>query len=162
MKKKLISIVFLLILSLSVVGMAESHTRTMTVSRKQMKKEGVKIPSKKLYTYENVLLLAKLLMAENGHAKHDETVWLTGVVVLKRVQAKAYPNTVAGVIYQRGQYSTARSLSRVKPSTRCMEIAEELLIYGVKDYPKNLVFQSMFPQGKKVYKCIDGEYFCLA
>jgi uncharacterized protein YerC len=81
---------------------------------------------------------------------------------LKRVKAKSYPNTIQGVIYQKGQYSTASRLSSVKPSERCYEIANDLLTNGVDDLPDNLVFQSMFKQGKKTYRIIDGEYFCLA
>ncbi len=66
------------------------------------------------------------------------------------------------MIYQKGQYSTAGMLDSINPSTRALEIANEILIYGVSELPDNLVFQSMFPQGKKIYKKIDGEYFCLA
>ena len=107
------------------------------------------------------MLLAKLLEAENGSAS-DECIYMTGVVVLKRVKSKAYPNTIYDVIHQKGQYSTASKLDSINPSDKCLEIAEELLIYGVDDYPDKLVFQSMFPQGSKTYAVLDGEYFCLA
>lgn len=156
--------IIILILAISLVccnSMASARTRKIKVSNAELKRQEMKKPMK-MYTQDNVELLAKLIMAENGHAKHDETLWLTGVVVLNRVKSKQYPNTIRDVIYQRGQYSTAKKLGNVKPSTRALEIANELLIQGVGDYPKNLVFQSMFPQGKKTYKVIDGEYFCLA
>lgn len=114
---------------------------------------------------EDILLLAKLIEAENGSARHDETLILTGVCVLKRVQSKLYPNTIRGVIYQKGKkgraYATAPELNDVTPSARAMEISEELLVYGVDEYPDGLVFQAMFPQGRKIYKELDGEYFCL-
>lgn len=135
--------------------------KEMTVTMKQLKAEGIKKPSKH-YTKQNVILLAKLIQAENGGAKHDETLYLTGAVVMKRVKAKSYPNTIKGVIYQSGQYSTADRLGSVKPSTRALEIANDILTEGVDELPDNLVFQSMFKQGKKIYKVIDGEYFCLA
>lgn len=158
MMEPLISII---IAALMVVSVADA--REISISRKELKQDGVKIPEAgKQYTEQNVVLLAKLIQAENGHAKHDETLWLTGAVVLKRVKAKSYPNTISGVIYQKGQYSTAGHLHNIRPSTRSLEIANELLIYGVDDLPDNLVFQSMFPQGKRIYKKIDGEYFCLA
>jgi spore germination cell wall hydrolase CwlJ-like protein len=133
----------------------------IALSKEELKEGGVKVPTK-LYNRSNLELLAKLIMAENGSAKHDETLYLTGAVVLKRVKAKSYPNTIQGVIYQKGQYSTASRLSSVKPSERCYEIANDLLVNGVDDLPNNLVFQSMFKQGKKIYKIVDGEYFCLA
>lgn len=120
----------------------------------------------KLHTEENVMLLARLIQAENGSAIHDETLVLTGVCVLKRVKSKRYPDTLRDVIYQEGNggraYSTAPGLDGVVPSERALEIAEELLIYGVDEYPDSLVYQAMFPQGERVYKRLDGEYFCLA
>ena len=123
------------------------------------------VKSDKLHTEENVMLLARLIEAENGSAIHDETLVLTGVCVLKRVKSRHYPDTLRGVIYQEGSggraYATAPTLNKVTPSERSMEIAEELLVYGVDEYPDSLVFQAMFPQGKNVYKKLDGEYFCL-
>lgn len=120
----------------------------------------------KLHTEENVMLLARLIEAENGSAIHDETLVLTGVCVLKRVKSPHYPDTLRGVIYQEGgggrAYATAPGLEGVVPSERALEIAEELLIYGVDEYPDSLVFQAMFPQGARTYKRLDGEYFCLA
>lgn len=121
--------------------------------------------SEKLYSDEDALLLARLIEAENGSAKHDETLVLTGVCVLKRVKSKSFPDTIRGVIFETGtwgkSYATAPELSDITPSTRAMEIAEELLVYGVDEYPDSLVFQSMFPQGRRIYKKLDGEYFCL-
>ncbi len=68
----------------------------------------------KLHTEENVMLLAKLIEAENGSAIHDETLVLTGVCVLKRVKSPHYPDTLRGVIYQEGgggrAYATAPGL----------------------------------------------------
>ena len=133
----------------------------LTVPKAQLIAQGLEVPTK-LYTEDNLMLLAKLIMAENGSAKHDDTLYLTGVVVLKRVKAKGFPNTIKEVIYQRGQYSTASRLDSIEPDERCLEIAEEILINGVSEYPDNLVFQSMFPQGREIYEMIDGEYFCLA
>lgn len=133
----------------------------MTVSENDLDHEGIARPTKH-YTKSNVILLAKLIQAENGWAKHDETLYLTGAVVMKRVKSKHYPDTIKEVIYQSGQYSTASRIDSVKPSTRALEIANDILVYGADELPDSLVFQSMFEQGKKVYKKIDGEYFCLA
>lgn len=106
----------ILILAISLIccnSMASARTRKIKVSNAELKRQGMKKPMK-MYTQGNVELLAKLIMAENGHAKHDETLWLTGVVVLNRVKSKQYPNTIRGVIYQRGQYSTAKKLGNSK------------------------------------------------
>lgn len=133
----------------------------LSVPKAQLIAQELEVPTE-LYTQENLMLLARLIMAENGSARSDETLYLTGVVVLKRVKAKGFPNTIKDVIYQKGQYSTAGRLNSVEPNERCLEIAEELLINGADDYPDKLVFQSMFPQGAETYRVIDGEYFCIS
>jgi len=130
------------------------------------KEAGEAVEPDRLHTEGSIMLLARLIEAENGSAPHDETLCLTGVCALKRVKSPCYPDTLEGVIYQEGSggraYSTAPGLEKVVPSERSLEIAEELLVYGVDEYPDTLVFQAMFPQGKRVYRKLDGEYFCLA
>ena len=106
----------------------------------------------------NVVLLAKLIEAENGSAQNDETLWLTGAVVMKRVKSKAYPNSIRGVIYQRGQYATAVKLDSVNPSTRALEIANDLLGVGCNELPDNRGFQAKFPLGRELYKKLDEKY----
>ena len=117
-------------------------------------------------TWNNVYWLAKVMYAENSSGT-DGTVILTGIVVCQRVRADSYPDSIYGVISQRGQYSTwaHKKIQSCEPDERCLEIAEEILRYKLyKKYPHNLVFQSQFPQGIKTYKYIseDHEYFCLA
>lgn len=161
-KKAIIIVVLLCIVYMIVLCLlnAQADAKTKFYSIAEVKEQELTVPTK-MYTQENVVLLAQLMEAENGSAS-DECMYLTGVVVLKRVKAKGFPNTVYDVIYQKGQYSTAKRLKSIKPSDRALELADELLINGVDEYPDKLVFQSMFPQGHKVYKKIDGEYFCLA
>ena len=117
-------------------------------------------------TWNNIYWLAKAMYAENSSGT-DETVILTGIVVCQRVRADSYPDSIYGVISQRGQYSTwaHKKIQSCEPDERCLEIAEEILQYKLyKKYPHNLVFQSQFPQRIKTYKYIseDHEYFCLA
>jgi spore germination cell wall hydrolase CwlJ-like protein len=142
-----------------------THTKTekkkATKKRVNNKKKSTKKRKKKVNA-KDVRLLAKLITAENGSAEHDETLILTGVVVLKRVKSKHFPDTISGVIYQRGQYSTAPKIATTTPTSRSIRIAKRLLREGVKKYPDNLIYQSMFSQGKTIYRKIDGEYFCLS
>lgn len=160
----LITVCFLiaLLISSAIVFNSDSAAKKTSYMYDEcsIKQQGMSKPTR-MYTEYNLMLLAKLLEAENGSAS-DECIYMTGVVVLKRVKAEGYPDTIRDVIYQKGQYSTAKKLNSIEPSERCLEIAEELLIYGVDDYPDKLVFQSMFPQGSKTYAVLDGEYFCLA
>lgn len=141
-----------------------THTKTekkQAKKRVNKKKKSTKKRKKKVNA-KDVRLLAKLITAENGSAEHDETLILTGVVVLKRVKSKHFPDTISGVIYQRGQYSTAPKIATTTPTSRSIRIAKRLLREGVKKYPDNLIYQSMFSQGNTIYRKIDGEYFCLS
>ncbi len=112
----------------------------------------------------DILNLARIIQAENGGHEDDEALLLTGVVVLKRVKSKNYPDTIMGVVSQKGQYSTyADGKFWNEPSKRSMRIAKNILKTNIAErYPDNLVFQAEFMQGRAVYKKLGHEYFCLA
>lgn len=133
-----------------------------SVKRKSKKKK--KKQKKNVVSNKDVLSLARIIQAENGGHEYDEALLLTGVVVLKRVKSKNYPDTIMGVISQKGQYSTyADGKFWNKPSKRSMRIAKKILKTNIAErYPDNLVFQAEFIQGKSVYKKLGYEYFCLA
>ena len=133
-----------------------------SVKKKKQKKQ--KKQKNNVMSNKDVLNLARIIQAENGGHEDDEALLLTGVVVLKRVKSKYYPDTIMGVISQNGQYSTyADGKFWNEPSKRSMRIAKKLLSTNiVHDYPDNLVFQAEFRQGKSVYKKLGYEYFCLS
>lgn len=133
-------------------------------SEKKKKQNKKKKQKKNVVSNKDVLSLARIIQAENGGHPNDEALLLTGVVVLKRVKSKYYPDTIMGVISQKGQYSTyADGKFWNEPSKRSMRIAKKLLSTNiVHDYPDNLVFQAEFEQGRAVYKKLGYEYFCLA
>lgn len=126
--------------------------------KKQKKQKNHVVPN------EDVMNLARIIHAENGGHEDDEALLLTGIVVLKRVKSKHYPDTIMGVISQKGQYSTyADGKFWNEPGKRSMRIAKKLLLTDIADdYPDNLVFQAEFRQGESVYKKLGHEYFCLA
>ena len=126
--------------------------------KKKQKKQKNNVVSNK-----DVMNLARIIQAENGGHEDDEALLLTGVVVLKRVKSKYYPDTIIGVISQKGQYSTyADGKFWNEPSKRSMRIANKILKTNIAEkYPDNLVFQSEFMQGRAVYKKLGYEYFCL-
>lgn len=137
-------------------------------SRKEIKKRKKQKKQKKqknnVVSNKDVLNIARIIQAENGWHEDDEALLLTGVVVLKRVKSRHYPDTIMGVISQKGQYSTyVDGKFWNEPSKRSMRIAKKLLSTDIADdYPDNLVFQAEFRQGKSVYKKLGYEYFCLA
>lgn len=133
-------------------------------SEKKKKQNKKKKQKKRVVQNKDIMNLARIIQAENGGHEDDEALLLTGVVVLKRVKSKHYPDTIMGVISQSGQYSTyADGKFWNEPSKRSMRIAKKLLSTNiVHDYPDNLVFQAEFEQGRAVYKKLGYEYFCLA
>lgn len=141
----------------------EKKVEKMVCRKIESKKESVE-KKKQRVSNKDVLNLARIIQAENGGHEDDEALLLTGVVVLKRVKSDEYPDTIMGVISQKGQYSTyADGKFWNEPSKRSMRIAKKLLSTDITDkYPDNLVFQAEFKQGRKVYKKLGYEYFCLA
>lgn len=125
--------------------------------------QATQVPSAKGVTVKKIYRLAQLMYAENGAAEDDDCVFLTGIVVVKRMKSAKYPDTLEGVISQKGQYSTYQTGKiDCRPDERCLEFAEEILRFDLqKDYPDNLIFQAEFPQGRKIYKQFGNEYFCL-
>lgn len=136
----------------------EQKTETLCFDKKKKAKKKQSVSNK------DALNLARIIQAENGGHEDDEALLLTGIVVLKRVKSNHYPDTIIGVISQKGQYSTyANGKFWNKPSKRSLRIAKKLLTTGIADkYPDNLVFQAEFKQGRTVYKKLGYEYFCLA
>ena len=107
---------------------------------------------------EELDLLARLIQEEAGSDWcTDELQRAVGSVVLNRMDDKRYPDTMHGVIYQKGQYSTAKRLDKTTPTERVRKNAEYLLANG-STLPEDVIFQANFKQGK-VYKELQGVYF---
>lgn len=88
-------------------------------------------------------LLGACMQLENGN-NGDKCLLLTGSVVLNRVYYCSWcPDTVEGVLYQKGQYAkpTVDNLETVLVNEHITLLAKYLLIYG-PICPKNVMFQS--------------------
>jgi spore germination cell wall hydrolase CwlJ-like protein len=88
--------------------------------------------TKKAPAEADVYLLAKLIFCEVGTIQDDECLKLCGSVVLNRLHDKRYPDTLEGVIFQRGQYEVTwnGAFDTKTPDARCMRISRELLKNG--------------------------------
>ena len=81
---------------------------------------------------DDVTLLAAIIQCEAGGEPYSGKL-AVGAVVMNRVKSGSFPNSISGVIYQRGQFSPAGSgkLSRVLSSgsisSSCYEAAREAL-----------------------------------
>ncbi len=77
-------------------------------------------------------LLANLIYCEAGGEPYEGQV-AVGAVVINRMLSARYPDTVAGVIYQRGQFSPAGSgrlaiaLAENKATSSCYQAADEAM-----------------------------------
>ena len=78
--------------------------------------------------HHDLMALARIIEAENGSHENKEALILTGAVVVKRTKHDNYPDTIMGVISQKGQYSTyADGKFWNKPSKRSIKVAKMLL-----------------------------------
>lgn len=103
--------------------------------------------------------LAHLICGEAEDCDRDMMLSV-GSVVLNRVADSRFPNTIAEVIFQSGQYSCTWDGNFYKePSELCWEVARELLKDGTA-IDKSVVWQAEFPQGVGVYDIIGSMYFC--
>lgn len=90
-------------------------------------------------------LLAALIYCEAGGESYEGQL-AVGAVVVNRMNSKSYPNTLKGVIYQKGQFGPASSgilAKRIGSSIvtkSCYEAAEEAL-NGVSNVGKLTNFQ---------------------
>lgn len=127
-----------------------------------------------LYTKDELFCMAAVIYNEAGaDACSDEHRALVGYVVLNRVNDSRYPNSIRGVLEQRGQYlGMGNGVEFAKRYTnpgekhaveRAYRIAREVLENRNNiPIPENVVFQAEFKQGAGVYKHIGNTYFCYA
>lgn len=91
-------------------------------------------------------LLAALIFCEAGNQPYDGKV-AVGAVVMNRIESGRFPNTLEGVIYQRGQFTPAMTgkLGRVLASgnipSSCYQAAEDAL-NGVSPVGNALFFNT--------------------
>lgn len=116
------------------------------------------IAADKTLSVEDIRLLAAAMELENG-CNSDLCLMLTGSVILNRMNSPEWPNTIYGVLHQRGQYAewTLRHLDTVKISERTMCLALKLAMCGSLD--TEIIFQSMHPELGKVKYKVDTDYF---
>ena len=110
---------------------------------------------------EDIKLLAEVIYHENWHTDNDHlAAYYTGAVVMNRVKSKDWPDTVKGVLYQKGQYSTTKKFYTKELPAEVYDMARDIIVNGTPDVPETVVFQAMFRQGKGTWKKINTDYFC--
>lgn len=119
------------------------------------------ISAKPKYTQEDVQLVAEIIYHENWYTDKDHlAAYYTGAVIYNRWKSPNWPDTIKGVIYQKGQYAVVPKLFTEKIPDECYQMAEDILKNGAPDVPPNVVYQSMQSKlGSGHWKVINGEYF---
>ena len=118
------------------------------------------IEVKQMGNQDKLMMLASLIDLEAGsNWCSDEMQQGVGSVVLNRIKDSRFPDTMEKVIYQPGQYATAKRVKGHKPTERAIRNAMTVLTEG-SIFPEEVVFQANFVQGKAIHKKVQNMYFC--
>lgn len=124
-------------------------------------------PGEKI-AFDDLYLLARIIDAMAGSDwLTDEFRMCVGEVVLNRVASPEFPDTIRGVVYQRGQYSVVTNprFDSLAPRTECVDAALRLL-QGERRMVPGVVYQADYVQGELFSVYFDyrlgNTYFCLS
>lgn len=116
----------------------------------------------KHFSSSNLELMAHLIYGEAGD-QSDECQQAVGMVVINRVNDSGFKcSTIREAIYSPGQYActTDGNFDRT-PSKQAYKNARAVLLGNtIIDVPKDVVYQSQFPQGSGIWRKIGTETFC--
>ena len=111
------------------------------------------------YSQDDLDILAHVICGECQCYPDQEQLYV-GSVVLNRVKSSRYPNTIRGVVFQKGQYACTWDGNYYRtPTDRNWANAKYLLEHG-SVLPDNVVYQSGARQGKGVYVRTKWHYYC--
>lgn len=111
------------------------------------------------YDEEELYILSHLIEGEAGGNSWELKIGV-GSVVLNRVADSRFPNTIADVVFQNGQYACTWDGNYDKePCEESVEAAKYLLTNG-SQMPSYVIFQAEFKQGNGVYDYFENTYFC--
>ena len=108
---------------------------------------------------DDLYILSHVITGEAEGCSRDMKLSV-GSVVLNRVSDDRFPDTIAEVVFQPGQYACTWDGNYYRePSQETIDIAAELLEDGTA-IDESVVWQAEFPQGVGVYDIIGNMYFC--
>lgn len=123
--------------------------------------DGLGLDEQKI-NFEDMLLLAKVIHTEAGSEwLSDDWKMAVGEVVLNRVASPEFPDTIAGCIFQAGQYCGASEswYDTLTPYLSCVVAAKRLLSGERVLNEPSVVFQSNGPQGGGIFRELRDAYF---
>ena len=138
----------------------------------RMREEPAEEPATDAEPDEDVIMLAKIMDAEDGLYWPDWAIMAIGEVVLNRVESPEFPDSIHDVLYQVDpiQYAPVfyESWSTANPSSKYVELAYRLVNGERVLCNTQIVYQALFEQGRQVvisYRDVylgTTTYFCLA
>ena len=154
-----------MMIAAAIVGDYQSGYAAQDARNEKIAELGLTYPA---ISFDDFMLIAKIIWAEAGSEwLSDEWKMCVGEVVLNRVASPEFPNTVAEVLAQPGQYygANSRYFNNIIPTERCAVAAMRLLNGERVINDPSVVFQANFRQGGGVHTaCYDKHlgwtYFC--
>lgn len=156
---------------------SETTTKAKSATKKNKKKKNKQTATTTAATTEapkytdwELEMMAIVIYREaGGDAASNKTRIMVGNVVMNRVRSKHFPNTIYGVLTQRGQYAgmsgavtwPSRASNRYEQNAvkRAWACAKRVL-EGENYLPANVVYQSDYRTlGSGIYCVSDGMYF---
>lgn len=102
------------------------------------------------YTEEDLYVLAHAICGE-GQGYPDEEQLYIGSVILNRRAHGAYPDTIRGVVFQKGQYACTWDGNYYREPTAANWNNARWLLENGSVLPGNVVYQAGFRQGSGLY-----------
>ncbi len=102
------------------------------------------------YTEEDLYILAHAICGE-GQCYPDEEQLYIGSVILNRRSHGAYPDSIKGVVFQKGQYACTWDGNYYREPTEANWRNAKWLLENGSILPGNVVYQAGFRQGNGVY-----------
>lgn len=109
-------------------------------------------------TGEEIDLLARMVWVE-AQGEPVEGQQAVAEVVLNRLAADNFPDTLKGVIYADGQFRSTEHLDEAEPTQTQYDAVEQAL-NGPYVLPKDVVFFATYAVNKSVWGKIGGHTFC--
>lgn len=121
--------------------------------------ESMQVPDVQSYTEEDLDILAHAICGE-AQTYPDEEQLYVGSVILNRKNHSAYPNTIKGVVFQRGQYACTWDGNYYRQPTPANYANAKWLFENGSILPGNVVYQAAFKQGSGVYLATKYHKYC--
>lgn len=125
--------------------------------QEEREKVECRYPDVKL-TEEEKAMFAKILWLECRGESH-EGQQAVAEVILNRLVADNFPNTLKGVIYAKGQFPTVVDMDKAEPTQTQYE-AIDAALYGPYILPKDVVFYALFKENDNFWGKIGDHFFC--